>query len=90
MPLYEYHCQDCGQHVTIWRSFSETSPPSCPICGGGNLIRLISKVSVAKSERDRIKDLSWIDKDLLQRLNKRVPRKYSPGFEGKSDGVESN
>ena len=89
MPLYEYDCQDCERQVTIWRSFSETSQPSCPICGGGNLVRLISQVSVVKSEKDRTKDLSWIDKDLARRLRKKAHRKLSPGFEGTLDWMES-
>ena len=89
MPLYEYDCQDCERQVTIWRSFSETSRPSCPGCGGGNLARLISQVSVVKSEKDRTKDLSWIDKDIARRLRKKARRKLSRGFEGTLDWMES-
>jgi len=70
MPIYEYHCPDCGRQVTIHRSFSETSPPQCPICGGGNLVHLISQVSIVKSGKDRTRDLSWIDKDVAHRLGR--------------------
>ena len=70
MPIYEYHCQDCGRRVSIQRSFSETSSPQCPICGGENLTRLISQVSIVKSGKDRTRDLSWIDKDVAHRLGK--------------------
>jgi len=72
MPLYEYHCQDCGRQVTILRGFSDTSPLFCFVCGGENLTKLISRVSIVKSGKDRIRDLSWVDKDLAQRLKKKV------------------
>jgi putative FmdB family regulatory protein len=89
MPLYEYRCEDCGRRVTIWRSFSETSPPHCPICGGENLTRLISQVSVVKSERDRTKDLSWIDRDVARRFRNKAGGKPSPEFEETLDRMES-
>jgi len=81
MPLYEYLCRDCGREVTIWRSFSETSRPSCPVCGGGDVSRLISRVSIIKSEKDRTRDVSWIDRDLGQRLRRKARRKLNPDFE---------
>jgi len=73
MPIYEYRCQHCGwQGAIFWRSFSETSLLCCPACGRKNLVRLISPVSIIKSGKDRIKDLSWIDKDLAHRYKDKV------------------
>ena len=73
MPVYEYRCQKCKRLVTIFRrSFSETPPRCCPYCGGENLTRLISQVAIVKSERDRVKDLSWIDRDLVRRFKDKV------------------
>jgi len=68
MPLYEYYCQGCRQRVAIQRSFSDTSSPRCPLCGGENLTRLPPKVSIVKSGKDRVRDVSWIDKDLAHRF----------------------
>jgi len=68
MPLYEYYCQGCRERVTVRRSFSDTSSPCCPLCGGGNLTRVMSKVSIVKSDKDRIRDVSWIDKNLANRF----------------------
>ena len=50
MPLYEYRCQDCRRRSTVLvRSMSNVPEPSCEHCGGGNLTRLISKVSFHRS-----------------------------------------
>jgi putative FmdB family regulatory protein len=84
MPVYEYGCQDCGERVTILlRSFSEaeTSVPGCPTCAGQNLTRLISHVSIIVSERDRTKDLSWIDDNMANRFKKKAGGKLIPGVE---------
>ena len=33
MPLYEFRCHSCGQHVEVWlRSSSDKA--TCPQCGG--------------------------------------------------------
>lgn len=68
MPIYEYDCQDCKRRVTVWRRPSETDPLRCPVCDGDKLTRLISQVSIVKSQTDRIRDLSWIDKDIARRF----------------------
>ncbi|HEY84034.1 MAG TPA: zinc ribbon domain-containing protein [Chloroflexi bacterium] len=61
MPIYEYGCYDCKKRVNIfWRAFSEaeTETPKCPRCGGTNLKRLVSKVSVLRSEDSRLESLA--------------------------------
>ena len=61
MPVYEYGCYDCQKRVSIfWRSFSEaeSNTPRCPRCGGENLKRLVSKVSVVRSEESRLESLA--------------------------------
>jgi len=89
MPIYEYHCQHCGQRVSIHRSFSEASSPQCPICGSENLTRLISPVSIVKSGKDRIRDLSWIDKDVARRLKKKSHGRLGSGSKETLDTMES-
>ena len=64
MPIYEYRCQDCRRHVSIFfRTFSdaEGAAPACPRCGGSHLTRLISRVRVVRSEGSRLDDLSGLD-----------------------------
>jgi putative FmdB family regulatory protein len=34
MPLYEYHCDDCGREFELIRKFSDPPLEACPHCGG--------------------------------------------------------
>ncbi|WP_084001232.1 FmdB family zinc ribbon protein [Anaerolinea thermolimosa] len=43
MPLYEYVCQDCGEHFDALRSFKEADQPiRCKSCFSERTIRAIS------------------------------------------------
>lgn len=38
MPLYEYHCADCGQDFTLLQSVNtDKSKTACEHCGSGNV-----------------------------------------------------
>ena len=89
MPLYEYLCQDCGQHVELRRSFEDTSAPRCPACNGENLERRFSRVAIVKSEHDRTTDLSWVDRDMARRLKKKASGKLNPPLQDTLDRMES-
>jgi hypothetical protein len=67
----------------------EESTPTCPECGEANLRRYFSSVSVVKSEIDRARDVSWVDKDLAKRLRKKSKGKLSPQFKDTLDQMES-
>lgn len=61
MPIYEYRCQDCRKRVSLfYQTFSAAAAatPRCPTCGSGSLTRLVSRVFQAKSEDQRLDDLS--------------------------------
>lgn len=52
MPIYEYNCNDCQDHVSLFfRTFAEveTRSVTCPQCGGSRLERVISKVAVVQA-----------------------------------------
>ncbi len=34
MPIYEYACRSCGQHLEIAQSFKDEPLTECPACGG--------------------------------------------------------
>ena len=34
MPLYEYACKACGQHLEVSQSFKDEPLTVCPACGG--------------------------------------------------------
>jgi putative FmdB family regulatory protein len=53
MPIYEYFCDNCQEHVNLFfRSFAEveTKEIVCPSCGGTNFSRSISKVAVVRAQ----------------------------------------
>ena len=89
MPMYEYECGECGRQVTVMHGFTDPAPDHCPHCGGVKLTRLFSKFSIATSRTDRIKDLSWIDRDLSHRLRKKAGGGLSPEFSDTLDRLES-
>lgn len=59
MPIYEYRCADCKRRVSVFfRSFATIGEPTCPLCGGKQLTRLVSRVATVKSEEARLEALS--------------------------------
>ncbi|MBN1976965.1 MAG: zinc ribbon domain-containing protein [Anaerolineae bacterium] len=75
MPVYEYRCRDCKRRVSIfWRTFSDVDTESitCPRCGGANLIRLISRVRMVRSEESRLDALA--DPSELPDLDENDPK----------------
>ena len=90
MPLYEYRCPDCGAQVTIRQSFTDDSSPACSACGGDAMVRIISRVSIVKSERDRTRDLSWVDRDLAGRIKRKASGKLNPALQETVDRMESH
>lgn len=59
MPIYEYRCAGCKRRVSIFfRSFSKTTDPRCPNCGGEHLTRLVSRVAQVKSEDARLEAMA--------------------------------
>jgi putative FmdB family regulatory protein len=73
MPLYEYVCNDCGERVTILsKSYDQPAAPRCPVCDGENLKRLLSRVAITREEQERLRDLSWMDRDIKRRVEKKA------------------
>lgn len=90
MPLYDFRCEDCGEQVTIRQSFSDDTLPRCVSCGSDRMSRLISRVSIVKSEQDRTRDLSWIDRDMAARIKKKATGKLNPALQETVDRMESH
>ena len=34
MPIYEYECTKCGNHIEMWQKFSDTPLAQCDACKG--------------------------------------------------------
>jgi len=61
MPVYEYRCKKCRRRASVLlRSFrdAETVQPLCPHCGHPELERLVSRISLLKSEDARLDSLA--------------------------------
>lgn len=75
MPIYEYRCRQCRRRVTVFfRTFSEVdhSQVTCTHCGSRDLVRLISRVRVLRSEESRLESLA--DADWLGDVDEKDPR----------------
>ncbi|MGQ9600553.1 MAG: FmdB family zinc ribbon protein [Anaerolineae bacterium] len=74
MPIYEYRCHDCHRRVSLFfRSFLEAKEGGrCPRCGSSRLTRLMSRISVVRSEESRLDDLS--DPSMLDGLDEEDPK----------------
>lgn len=87
MPIYEYRCHDCRRRVSLFfRSFSDIADePSCPRCGGKALTRLMSRVSVVRSEESRMDDLA--DPSMLGDLDEDDPKSLARWMRKMGDQV---
>jgi len=75
MPIYEYRCSDCKNKVSVFfRTLSavDHSAARCPICGGKNLTRLVSRVRALRSEESRLDNLA--DESALAGLDENDPK----------------
>lgn len=75
MPIYEYRCHHCRRRVSIfWRSFTEAAggQPVCPNCGNRELSRLVSRISIVRTEESHLDDLA--DPSSLGDLDENDPK----------------
>ena len=42
MPLYEYHCKNCGEQTELLQKLSDTPEKTCPACHKDTLEKQIS------------------------------------------------
>lgn len=55
MPYYDYRCASCGQSSTLfYKTYAayDAAQKLCPHCGSAQMIRRITRVTVAKPGRD--------------------------------------
>ncbi len=101
MPIYEYRCKDCGRKVTLsYRTYAEydEATPTCTYCGSANLVRLISRVAIVRSEEARLSaledmaagaDLDDADPRTLGRLMREMSRELGEDLGDEFDEVVS-
>jgi putative FmdB family regulatory protein len=50
MPIYEFHCEGCGQTVEVFtRTVASATASTCPHCSSADLRRLVSRFAVLRS-----------------------------------------
>ncbi len=53
MPIYEYMCQECGQHFEKIHITMPDKIPACPACGSNTPSRKVSVPGLVKETRGR-------------------------------------
>lgn len=43
MPIYEYHCEDCGGEFEVMQRITAPAVEACELCGRGPVHKLISQ-----------------------------------------------
>ena len=95
MPIYEYYCDRCKKvsSFLLLRSTEEIEP-YCKICNTKDVRRILSRVSVLKSEEKRMESLldpgklSGLDENdpgsvekLMKRMGRELGDELGEGFE---------
>lgn len=75
MPYYNYRCRDCGRKATLFfKSYAayDEAEPTCPRCNSADLVEIIGRIAVAKSEDARLDSLA--DPSALGDLDENDPK----------------
>ncbi|HVN26020.1 MAG TPA: zinc ribbon domain-containing protein [Syntrophorhabdales bacterium] len=73
MPIYEYYCDKCKKVSSfLLLRASEEIEPYCKACNTRDVRRILSRVSVLKSEESRMESL--LDPSKLSDLDENDPR----------------
>ena len=66
MPIYEYSCEACGEHLEKLQKLSDPPLEICPKCGEPKLKKLISAAGF------RLKGSGWYETDFKQGKQKNL------------------
>lgn len=90
MPIYEYHCDSCGENFDAIQKFSDAPLSACRQCGAEGVRKLLSAPSF------RLKGGGWYETDFKSKNQRNVVKKDGDGGSasggadsggGKSDGA---
>ena len=102
MPVYEYHCQQCGRQFSrfFWK-ISDAEDSACR-CGSTQLEQLVSRVNMVRSEETRMESLAdpsqWGDLDendpksmarMMKKLGSEMGEDLGPEFNEVVDRLEA-
>jgi putative FmdB family regulatory protein len=66
MPIYEYKCEACGEHLEKLQKLSDAPLEICPKCGEPKLKKLISAAGF------RLKGSGWYETDFKKDKQKNL------------------
>jgi putative FmdB family regulatory protein len=66
MPIYEYRCESCGEHLEKLQKLSDDPLEICPSCGKPELKKLISAAGF------RLKGSGWYETDFKKDKQKNL------------------
>src|SRR3990170_3544950 len=103
MPIYEFRCNRCGRRTSIFvRSMSSPVSAVCEHCGSGEMSRLISRVTVLRSEDaifsgvDDNFNLDGVDQDdpravarWVRTMNRQMGESLDPEMDAELERMES-
>ncbi len=102
MPVYKYLCQDCGRRFSrfFWR-IADADKAQCR-CGSSEIEQLVSRVSMPRSEEDRLESMadptSWGDLDendprsmarMMKKMGNEMGEDLGPEFDEVVDRLEA-
>ena len=89
MPIYEYRCDSCGQHLEVLQKISEEPLSDCPNCGQSGLRKLVSAAAF------RLKGGGWYATDFKdggkkkpEEGGKETPAQANPVADAKADAKD--
>ena len=90
MPIYEYRCRQCGKKSTyVTLSVKTALEPVCRKCGSRDIVKLVSRVSISRSEESRMESLA--DPSKLDGVDENDPKSLARWMKkmGKEMGDET-
>ncbi|MCS6771330.1 MAG: zinc ribbon domain-containing protein [Kiritimatiellae bacterium] len=58
MPLYEFHCNECGQEIELLVRSADWRGTACPLCGSSRLVKKLSVFAAGSSSSKSMGDLA--------------------------------
>lgn len=57
MPIFEYHCNDCGTEFEVLeRSYNVNKPAKCPSCGRQDTKKRFSAFATAGTQKETVSE----------------------------------
>ena len=85
MPIYEYHCKDCGHEFEELQKISDPAVEVCPECGKNTAEKLVSAAGF------KLKGTGWYETDFKDNTAKKsTDDKTKKAEPNKTDSGQGN